>query len=133
MGIEEIQSNRAVDLLARNKQQAEKITELERIIVEAKACVKITQEEKDKQHKAFYKAIKPVVHWYNRDTILATVIDIVADLQKDRAAVLKQAERNNVTQKEITALLRSIVHLRTSSNENLKRIERNLKLVKIQI
>lgn len=44
---EEIMSDRAVDLLARNKQQAEKITELERIIVEAKECVKITQERND--------------------------------------------------------------------------------------
>jgi len=44
---EEIMSDRAVDLLASHKQQAEKIKELERIIVEAKECVKITQESND--------------------------------------------------------------------------------------
>lgn len=40
MDIEEIQSNRAVDLLARNKQQAERITELESRIADSNSKTK---------------------------------------------------------------------------------------------
>jgi len=49
--------NEVADLLARNnKQQAEKITELERIIVEAKECVKQDQKEISELRKKLHNA-----------------------------------------------------------------------------
>lgn len=77
------------------------------------------------------KAIEPVAHWYNRDTILATVIDIVADLQKDRKAVLGQIEHNRITKEQITAIRKKILAFQTANDNTLEQILDDLKLIKI--